>query len=263
MFNYLIKRGIVINMNVLLAGTISETQKIISRKKNVALLIIMLSIVFISAIVNLVASNTLGADIINHSKLPVTVLDFAIALIIPIFIFMITSDLFAGEISNNSMILSLVRPISRTKVYLSKLLSVGIFIIGILAITFLDAFIVSLFGDSISEVFGKLLLNLNAYVAAVVPLIMLVVITAFVAQFLKSSSGTIVLMIIGLLILPVLGTLLPEVRSILPTTYLDWYQNFSYGSVDIVSVANEFMFILAYVIIFLSLGIFFFEKKDI
>ncbi|MEN8905352.1 MAG: ABC transporter permease [Clostridiales bacterium] len=250
-------------MNIILAGTINETQKIISKKKNLIVLFLILSIVLISAIINIVSNNFLGANVINSAKLPITVLDFTMALVIPIFIFMITSDLFANEISNSTIIISLVRPVSRFKVYITKLISVSVFIITILASMFISSFIVSMFSGKISEVFGELLINLYTYIAAILPLIMLITITAFIAQFLKSSSGTVVFMVIGFLLLPVISALVPEFSVILPTSYIDWYQNFSYSSINVYTITNEFMFIVGYVIIFLSLGVYLFERKDI
>ena len=70
-------------------------------------------------------------------------------------------------------------------------------------------------------------------------------------------------MVLGFLLLPLINTFNPSIGIILPTNYIDWYQNFSYSSFNLSIIMNEFMFILAYVIIFLSLGLYIFEKKDI
>jgi ABC-2 type transport system permease protein len=88
------------------------------------------------------------------------------------------------------------------------------------------------------------------------------VITAFAAQFTRSGSLTIVIMILASVLMSAVSVFVPQAVSFLPTTYLTWYQNF-YSEVHFTLVLNEFLYILAYGIIFMFTGTYLFEQKDI
>jgi ABC-2 type transport system permease protein len=59
---------------------------------------------------------------------------------------MLTSDLFSGEFSDNSIVMSLIRPITRNKLYISKILAIGISIMFLLLGTLIISLITSLIG---------------------------------------------------------------------------------------------------------------------
>lgn len=195
--------------------------------------------------------------------MPINVLQAAAFIIMPVFIFLITSDLFSGEFNNRTIIGTLVRPITRSKVYLSKVLSVIVFIIGFLAITFIVSFMASFLGGSISEIIERFPINLLVYLTAIVPMALVIVMTAFTAQFFKSSGSTIVIMILSFIGFFIFGLLSELFRTISPVTYIDWYNNFDRGSYDLQNIIKELMFILSYGIIFLSTGLYLFTKKDV
>lgn len=249
-------------MNVVFVNTINEIQKMFSKKKNIVLLILTFLITFSISIINLISKNIIGGLLLKNSSLPITVLDFCTLLIIPIIVFMITSDSFSGEHSNGSINLLLVRPISRHKIYISKILSVSIFISIMLFIMFLTSTILSIFSGSASEIFSNLPSNLITYCAAIVPLTMLAIITSFVAQFFKSSSGTIVIMTLGLIILSSLKPILSSYSIVFPTKYINWYQNFSYSEFNFQLILNELMFIVSFMILSLSTGFYLFSTRD-
>lgn len=250
-------------MNIVLSSTINEGHKIISKKKNIVLVLIAVLITGAASAVNFYTNSQLGFQLINNVNLPVSVLNFITSFILPLFIFMVTGDLFSEEFSNNSIHLSLVRPISRYKIYISKVLSIGLFTLGVLMITFVVSFVASLFGGSLGEVFLNLPDTFLKYLFAVIPMTMTAVIAAFTAQFFKSSGGIVVVMVLFSILLSALSTFLPGLSLVIPTTYIGWYRNFSVSGFDITSTLIGFMFIISYVIIFLSAGIYVFEKKDV
>lgn len=249
-------------MNTILAGTINESFKIFTKKKFAFLFSISILVTVMAAVVNLLADRTFGASLLNNANLPVTVLNFMSSLLIPLFILMLTSDLFSSEFSDNSIIMSLVRPITRNKLYISKILAVGIGILSLLLGTFIITFIVSLFGGNLSACLSKLPSNFITYISAVIPMLLIAIVTAFAAQFTKSGSLTVVIMILASVLMSAVSVIFPEIIPFMPTTYLAWYQNF-YNEPNFAVIINELLYILAYGIIFMFAGTYLFHQKDV
>lgn len=248
-------------MNIILTGTINETYKIFSKKKFVFLFSVSILVTIAASMINLLTGRNLGVSLLNNANLPVTVLNFMSSLLLPLFILMLTSDLFSGEFSDNSIVMSLIRPITRNKLYISKILAIGISILCLLLGTFMVSFIASLFGGNLNDILSKLPANLISYISAVIPMLLIAIISAFVAQFTKSGSLTVVIMILASILMSAVSIFAPEAVPFLPTTYLTWYQNF-YSEVNFTLVINEFLYILAYGIIFMFAGTYLFQQKD-
>ncbi|TYQ17989.1 UNVERIFIED_CONTAM: ABC-2 type transport system permease protein [Acetivibrio alkalicellulosi] len=248
-------------MNRIMIGTMNETYKIFSKKKFVILFLISLVVTALSTIMNLLTVRNLGAPLINNANLPITVLNFMSTITIPLFIIMITGDMFAGEFSDKSIVMFLVRPITRNKLYISKILAIGISIICVLLGTFAISFMASLIGSNVRECFSNLPTNLSAYISATIPMMLIAIIAAFVSQFTKSSSFTLVIMILGSILMSSMPIISSQIVPFLPTTYLNWYQNF-YGKFNLLTTINELSYILAYGIIFMFGGAYLFQQKD-
>ncbi|WP_010246007.1 ABC transporter permease [Acetivibrio cellulolyticus] len=249
-------------MNSIIIGTKNETSKIFSKKKFIFLFSISLLVTVAASTINLLSSRNFGAPLLNNANLPVTVLNFMSSLLLPLFILMLTSDLFSGEFSDNSIVMSLVRPITRNKLYISKILAIGISILFLLLGTFLISLIASLFGGNLSTCLSKLPSNFIAYVSAVIPMLLVAIITAFAAQFTKSGSLTVVIMILASIFMSAASLIFPEIIPFMPTTYLTWYQNF-YTDFNLSIILNQLLYILAYGIIFMFAGTYLFTQKDI
>ena len=134
-------------------------------------------IAILASIINLLTASNMGNPLLNNSSLPFTVLNLLSSLILPLFILMLASDLFSGELSDNSIIMSLVRPITRNKLYISKILAIGISMLGILLGTFLISLIASLIGGDFSQVLSKFLQNFIAYIFAIIPMMLIAIIS--------------------------------------------------------------------------------------
>ncbi|MEN2776200.1 ABC transporter permease [Acetivibrio clariflavus] len=249
-------------MHTLLTSTKTETFKIFSNKKFVVLFFISVFISLFASSVNLISTRKLGGPLINNATIPAFVLNFMSSLFLPLFTIMLTSDLFSGEISDKSIIMSLVRPITRNKLYVSKILAIGTSLFVLLLGTFVITEITSFIGGNISYCLEKLPFYIMAYVSAVVPIILLAIITAFFSQFTRSGSLTVIIMICTSVLISALTIIFPEVTPFMPTTYLSWHQNF-YSSLNFTKIINELLYILAYGIIFMFAGSYLFYQKDI
>lgn len=249
-------------MSAILTSTKNETFKIFSKKKFIFLFSLSIIISILASTINLITNRSLGGPLLNNATIPVTVLNFMSSLFLPLFILMLTSDLFSGEFSDNSIIMSLVRPITRNKLYISKILAIGVSVLFLLLGTFLISVIASFIGGNFSSCLAKLLSNFISYVSTVVPMLLIAIITAFTSQFTKNGSLTVVIMICASLLISVVSIIFPEIMPFMPTTYLTWHQNF-YSNLDFFKIINELLYILAYGIIFMFAGAYLFHQKDV
>jgi len=249
-------------MNAVLTGIKNEIFKIFSKKKFALLFLLSIFITLSVVSANLAADKRLGGPILNYSTIPVTVLDFLTSAFLPLFILMLTSDLFSGEFSDNSIVLSLVRPITRSKLYISKIIAMGVGILILLFGTFVLSELASLMGGNINSCLIKLPSNFTAYVSAFVPMFLIAVITAFAAQFTKNGSLIVVIMVLSFIIISAASIIFPEIKPFVPTTYLTWHKNF-YSNLNISKIVNELLYMLGYGIIFMFTGSYLFYRRDI
>lgn len=249
-------------MNAILTSTKNETFKIFSKKKYVFLFSISIFISILASAINLVTDRSLGGPILNNAIIPLTVLNLMSSLVLPLFILMLTSDLFSGELSDNTIIMSLVRPITRNKLYISKILAIGVSIFLLLLGTFAISVIASFMGGDFSSCLIKLPSNFITYAFAIVPMLLIAIITAFTAQFTKSGSLTVVIMILASMLISAVSIIFPEIMPFMPTSYLSWYQNFS-STLNFSKIINELLYILAYGIMFMFAGSYMFHQKDV
>lgn len=249
-------------MNSLYAGICNETEKILSKRKTVFFLII--SAVFPLAAMALIKlfQSKLGFLAVTSINYPVMILGLFTDLLLPLFIFTTAADLFAGEFGDKSIKIALIRPISRFKVFLSKNISIGIFIIIVLGIIFIYSVISGLFLDGNAHLTGLLQVAL-AYIVALIPMLALSVIAVFFAQLFQSSSGALATCIFIYIAGKVLPYVAPKAAKVFLFYYTNWHMLWLGNSVGAVKLLNIFMLILSYMIIFFPAGYFLFDKKDI
>ncbi len=141
---------------------------------------------------------------INQGSMWKTVKDLSGLLqLITIFVVIIVGDMVAGEFTWGTIKLLLIRPVSRTKILLSKYISTILFALFLMAILFISAIVISgfLFGfgdigtphlyfeDDGSVQEGSMLANaLQTYGLSAIQLIMIVTIAFMISTVFRSSS---------------------------------------------------------------------------
>ena len=168
-------------MQSLYANTFNETKKLLQRKK--AAILISVAIPVVAAIVFVFFKNRLGIFAVNSANFPLLVLTLFTTVLLPLFVFSASAELFSGEVGDRTLKLTLIRPISRFKVFVSKHLAVGIFIVVSLATIFIISSVAGAFlGDNqLSQIF----INLFAYAISIIPMLFLCIAAVFLAQFFR------------------------------------------------------------------------------
>ncbi|MEN6328373.1 MAG: ABC transporter permease subunit, partial [Syntrophomonas sp.] len=174
------------------------------------------------------------------------------------------SDIFAGEIAERNLKIVLVRPITRFKVFVSKNMAIGCALIITLAIVFLFSSICSIFlGAAGREFFKGLAYAAEAYIVAIVPMISLVAVVSFVAQFFKNSSGALTTSIILYIVLMLLPAVFPQAYTILLTSYTNWHVLWLGSTVSSAKLIYAFLIMLSNCLIFFAAGFYLFDARDL
>ncbi len=245
-------------MNNFNGNVVNEIQKLFLKKKTVVFLIIMAIVSYLPALFFSAIKAKLMFIAFDSLSYPQMILGIMTNIFLPLFIFMVTAEIFSGEAADRTMKLVLSRPISRFKVFLSKNIAIGIYVV----INLIVILIVSV----ISSVFLKLNMNnigevILSYAVDIIPALILVLFTAFIAQFFKSSSGALISSILIFIGIKVLALFISGFNNISFTSHLNWYSELL-SSGKILSSVNLFVMLLAYGIIFFTSGFYLFDKKD-
>lgn len=250
-------------MSSLYANSINETQKIFQRKKTVIFLTMTGIIPAGAAALIVFSQNALGIFAVNSASFPILMLGLFSSILLPLFIFSTAADLFSGELNDKTLKLTLTRPITRFKVFLSKNLSLGVYIIISLGLLFVISVISGLFFEGGGLATPNLFQNIVAYIAALVPLFFLGVTAVFLAQFFKNSGAALTTCIIVYLAGKAVPFLSPILTRINPFSYTNWHIMWIGSSVSTGRLFNIFLIFLSCTMILFALGFYLFDRKDI
>jgi ABC-2 type transport system permease protein len=169
--------------------------------------------------------------------------------------------LFAGEAAARTLKLVLVRPITRTKVFASKMLAIAGAAAVLLAALWLASTVAAALvpGASMS---GGLLDSLIAYTAALLPLFAIGLLAAFVAQWVGSGSGALAAMVLLYAAAKVAVFIFPAASVWSVFSYTNWYLLWVGGGASAVVLFRTFVLLLSYCIMAYTAGWLSFLHRD-
>lgn len=250
-------------MNILLANIANEMDKTFHKKKTLALLLITALIPVGTAIMLHFLQNKVGILGLRNTDFPILMLGLFTTLFIPLFAFMWAADSFAGEVGEKTLKLTMIRPITRVKIFTSKIISIGLTIWLCLVILLILSLVAGLFlGASSNGWWVGLISSIKAYALAFFPMLVLGIVAVFLAQFFKNSSGALTASIFVYITAKLLPLIVPQSAKLSLVAYTDWYLLWL-GSVPPEKLIYSFLFILSYGIIFFSAGLYSFIGKEL
>ena len=107
-------------MRVLLLNTKSEFLKLINKKKYLVITILSALISLVRLGGSLLISKVSHGELVIKGNLMASMLSFVADILIPLVVFMAVTDLFASEMQEDTFKASLLRPLTRFKVMVSK-----------------------------------------------------------------------------------------------------------------------------------------------
>jgi ABC-2 type transport system permease protein len=230
------------------------------------------------AIQNLENDFRLEGKIINTNLMTYILLN-SLIIHIPILICLVTGDSIAGEASSGTLRLILQRPYTRTQIYLAKAFSGFIYTISLIIFLALMTYVLGYFlfgsGDLIVLRRGVTVISSDdvvwrfclAFCSGALSMLVVASLSMMISSFVNNAIGPIVgtiSIIIGLNIIFTLGA--PLFKDVIPyifTSHFIKWQYFFDFQIEIDKLKLSVIVQLAYIIVFNTIGIFHFNRKDI
>lgn len=244
------------------AALINEIEKMYKKKKIIVAAILALAFIIIGQLAMIGLRNGFGIRGVGSMEFPLLVLSVVANSIIPLFATLITIDSFSGEYSQNTMKISLTRPVSRLKFFTAKLTAISLFIfanlIFVMVFSILAGFI---FNTNTFTIYGILRIIVS-YVVTLFPMIILIMVIALFTNLIGSGIGVFFLTIIVFLGFKVMGILFSDYSGILFTSMLDWYTLWIMNTFPFFKILREFFLLFSYGILLFTGGFYLFDKKE-
>ncbi|MBW4838260.1 MAG: ABC transporter permease subunit, partial [Paenibacillaceae bacterium] len=180
---------------------------------------------------------------------------------LPLYLFISAADLFPGETAARTMKLTLVRPVTRSKLFAAKALALGSAAAAILVAAGVASAICGLLTISSSSML-EWTDSLIAYAVSVVPMAALSLIAVWVAMFFSSSAAALGSMILVFAAAKLLPVLFPALAIWSPFAYTDWYALWVGSGAGNGKLLQSFFILLAYSMMAYVSSVTRFERKS-
>jgi len=245
----------------------NETAKFFTHKKYIVFMVIGVAVsVFWSFLGNMI---TAGLSALSGQMLyielgftPTSSLPLFGNVLLPFLIFMGAADLFTAEFSDATIKASLIRPISRHKLYIAKVAAIFFYTALYLAVILAVGIVTGLISGAVRTP-GALFGAIGAYALTLVPMLVMIVFAAIVALSFSSGSLVMFLLIVLLLSLYALPLFLPWIADLLFTNYLMWYSLWLGSAPAFGRMLNICLILFGYGAVFTFGGMLLFEGKDV
>lgn len=244
-------------MEMIKAGVKNEITKLFNLKKYKVLLLLIGILGFSSNILGAIAQGNIIISFINSSFIVLTILT---QFILPLIAAIASADLFTAEQENGSIKAIITRPISRIKIFMSKVLAIVLYIILSLLICFIISLISSISFNVIESV--NIIETLIAYVVSIIPMIPIVFFAVAISQMCKSSSSTVMMFVLGYIIIIAASIIIPRINPMVFTSYTGWYKLFIGAAMPAGKILNVLTLFAAYTLILFAIGCWAFEKRE-
>jgi len=172
-------------------------------------------------------------------------------------------DAFTGEFSHNTMKIAITKPVSRFKVYLSKLTAAAFFVLINLLIVMVLSTVAGVIFNADSMSFLGILRIFMSYIVTLVPIMAFAVIIAFLANVFKSSAIVFFISIILFIVSNVLGLVFSGFSGLFITSALDWYKLWIADFLPFGRIVSQLALMAGYTLIFFTAGYYRFDKRDL
>ncbi|NGQ97520.1 ABC transporter permease subunit [Brevibacillus sp. SYP-B805] len=237
-------------------------EKLWKRRRTKGFLLLTLLVPIISAILLAFLQNHTGVFGGLGSNLPMLMLSLFTFALLPLFLFMTAVDSFSGEVAARTLKLVLVRPISRTKVFASKVLAIAVYLAVHLGVLWI-ASAVSGWMVPGGEMAGGVLDSVKAYAASFVPMMAIGLIVVFIAQCFSSTTGAMATAIFIYAAAKLFPFVFPQFAVWSVFSYTNWYVLWVGNGMSMNTLLNTSVLLLSYCIIVYTAGWLLFDRKQL
>lgn len=249
-------------MAVFQAALINELEKLRKKKKAVVAVVLSLLVIVVGQLLVLGVRMGFGIRGAGSSDFPMLVLSVAVNTLLPLFAALVAIDSFSGEYAQNTMRITLTRPVSRFKVFSAKVSAIGIFILVNLSLLLIFSLLTGLVFDGDSLSVRGIMQSILSYAVSFLPLFVLALGIVLLTNVLKSGISVFFVSILCFILFKGMGVLFSQYSGIFLTSYFDWYNLWLANSFPIMKVLRELLLMLGYAIIFFTGAFYLFDKKE-
>jgi ABC-2 type transport system permease protein len=247
----------------------NEIIKVVYHKK----LLFLVILIFLIVLAPVLFTYILRFKVHDGQTYPLFFLGIITSLVVPIFISIITADMFTEEYVSGTLSTTLIHPVSRLKLLTAKVVTLYMVILFALIYTMLISYGLGSLSFGWGEAFldrgiaysstEGIIITLGSYLIASLPLLSFALFAVLLAH-LFSSAGAVVGISISLMILfSIMGLLVSEIQPYLLTTYFT-----QFGELILFSQSSEETFtamavILLYGAASFTLSAFIFKRRDL
>jgi len=244
------------------AALINEIEKMYKKKKIIVAAVLALVFIILGQLAMIGLRNGFGIRGVGSMEFPLLVLSVVANSIIPLFAALITIDCFSGEYSQNTMKISLTRPVSRLKFFTAKLTALSLFIFANLMFVMIFSTLAGLIFNSNTFTIHGIIMILISYIITLLPMIIFIMVVALFTNIIRSGIAVFFLTIIVFLGFKALGILFSDYSGILFTSMLDWYTLWIMNIFPAFKILREFLLLFSYGIILFTSSFYLFDKKE-
>ena len=242
----------------------NEFKKLTSRKRYTVFFLIGAALCLINLgikmLVRLVATGGAFENIFKTDLISLGMLSFFAEVLIPFIAFLAVSDIMASEYQSGSIRAVLMRPVSRAKIYFSKVFAVfSLCIISFLGLYAVSAILDAACGNMDGADFAY---SLGIYIIDLIPVFIVVLMGAFINSMCRNSGMAMFICIAVYAVLKVGGIFMPSLSGLLFTGYTKWHTLWLGTTLPFNVMLSKLMLIFGYAVVFASGGYYIFLKSD-
>lgn len=249
-------------MAVFQAALVNELEKLYKKKKALVAVLLALAVIVIGQLAIVGVRSGFGLRGAGSVEFPMLVLSVVVNTILPLFTALVAIDSFSGEFSQNSMRITLTRPVSRFKIFTAKITAIVLFIMVTLLLLLVFSMLAGFIFNTNSASLDSFTRTVFSYVVSVLPMIVIALGIVLLANLFKSGISVFFVSIVVFIALKVLGVVFSQYSSLFMTTQLDWYNLFLVNSFPVAKIVRQFLIMLGSGLMLFTAGFYLFDKKE-
>jgi ABC-2 type transport system permease protein len=244
------------------AALTNELEKLYKKKKVMVAASMSLIFIILGQLSIAVLRSGFGVRGVSSMEFPLLVLSVVVNTILPLFTALVTIDSFSGEFSQNTMKITITRPVTRLKFFSAKISAILIFVLVNLLFVMIFSTIVGLIFNSNSFTLQGIIRILLSYIVTLVPMTVLALTIVLLTNILRSGISVFFVTILLFIIFKGLGIVFSSYSSLFFTSMLDWYKLWITSNISLLKIFRQFMMMFSYDILLFTGAYYLFDKKD-
>ncbi|CAA7600250.1 ABC-2 family transporter protein [Acididesulfobacillus acetoxydans] len=250
-------------MAVFKAALVNEIEKLSKKKKAWVAVILSLAVIVAGQLVILAVRSGFGLRGVGSGEFPLLVLSLVVNTILPLFAALVAIDSFSGESAQNTLRITLTRPVSRLKIFSAKIGAITLFLLAALFLLLIFSLLAGLLFNANSLTWPDFFRIVLSFLVSLLPLVILALGIVLLTNLVRSGITVFFLAILAFLLLKVLGLVFSTYADLLPTASLDWYNLWLAGVFPWTTIVRQFLLMLGYGVMFFVAGFYLFDQKEL